>query len=371
MIMVVVVAAALEMSAGDRAELEVMAAATSLPVRQVRQAKGLLLAADGVANAEIARRCEVSTETVRAWRRRFATDGIAGVGKVAPGRGRKPSIPDEVIAAIVADTTTTTPEDADHWSTRSMAKAHDVGKDTVRRVWKQLGLQPWRVDTFKVSNDPELEAKLTDVVGLYLDPPERAVVFCFDEKSQIQALQRTQPSLPMKPGRNGTRTHDYKRHGTTTLFAAMNMATGHVVNHCFKRHRAKEFLAFLKIVDGQVPRDLEIHMILDNYATHKHAGVVAWLAKPRQKRWHLHFTPTSSSWSNLIERWFKELTDKQLTRTSFDSLDDLIDTIGEWADNWNTNPKPYVWTKPAAEILAKIRRARQALTHQPKSAPDH
>ncbi len=369
--MPVVVAAALEMTAEGRAALEAMAASTSLPHRQVRQAKGLLLAADGVANAEIARRCEVSSETVRAWRRKFAVDGVAGVGRVAAGRGRKPSIPDEVIAAIVEDTTSTTPVDADHWSTRSMAKEHGVSKDTVRRVWKQLGLTPWRTDTFKVSNDPELAEKLTDVVGLYLDPPERAVVFCFDEKSQIQALERSQPSLPMKPGRAGTKTHDYRRHGTTTLFAAMNMATGHVVNQCFKRHRAKEFLAFLKMVDGQVPRDLEIHMILDNYSTHKHADVAAWLAKPRQKRWHLHFTPTSSSWANLVERWFRELTDKTLTHTSFTSVDHLIDTIEEWADTWNQNPRPYRWTKPAAEILAKITRARAALTHQTKSAPDH
>ena len=369
--MPVVVAAALVMTAQDRAALETMAVSTSLPHRQVRQAKGLLLAADGVANAEIARRCEVSTETVRQWRRKFVAGGVAGVGRIAPGRGRKPSIPDEVIAAIVEDTTSTTPVDADHWSTRSMASEHGVSKDTVRRVWKQLGLTPWRTDTFKVSNDPDLAEKLTDVVGLYLDPPERAVVFCFDEKSQIQALERSQPSLPMKPGRAGTRTHDYHRHGTTTLFAAMNMGSGHVINHCFKRHRAKEFLAFLKMVDSQVPRDLEIHMILDNYSTHKHADVTAWLAKPRQRRWHLHFTPTSSSWANLIERWFRELTDKTLTRTSFTSVDHLIDTIEEWAEGWNQNPRPYRWTKPAAEILTKISRARQALTHQPKSAPDH
>ncbi len=369
--MPVMVAAPLVMSDAERGELEAMAAATSLPVRQVRQAKALLLAGDGVANAEIARQVGVKADSVRKWRKRFEIERVAGVGKVAPGRGRKPSIPAETIAAIVADTTSTTPADATHWSTRSMAAEHGVGKDTVRRVWKQIGLQPWRVDTFKVSNDPLLEEKLADLVALYLDPPERAVVFCFDEKSQIQALQRTQPSLPMTPGRNGTMTHDYKRHGTTTLFAAMNMASGHVINHCFKRHRAKEFLAFLKIVDGQVPRDLEIHMILDNYSTHKHADVVQWLAKPRQKRWHLHFTPTSSSWSNLIERWFKELTERQLVRTSFDSVNHLIDTIEEWADNWNENPKPYLWTKPAAEILAKIRRARQALTTPPNSAPDH
>ncbi len=355
----------------DRAELEVMASATSLPVRQVRQAKGLLLAGEGVANSQIGRECGVSRQTVIAWRRKFTESGLAGVGQIGPGRGRKSSISDEVVAGIVSDTASTVPDDADYWSTRSLAKQHGVGKDTVQRIWKRLDFKPWQVTTFKISNDPDLDEKLTDVVGLYLDPPERAAVFCFDEKSQIQALQRSQPSLPMKPGRAGTMTHDYKRHGTTTLFAAMNMATGHVINHCFKRHRSTEFLAFLKIVDAQVPRDLKIHMILDNYATHKHADVVAWLAKPRQKRWHLHFTPTSSSWSNLIERWFKELTDKKLTRTSFDSIDDLIDTIDEWADTWNTNPRPYVWTKPAAEILTKIRRARDALSRKAKSATDH
>lgn len=369
--MPVVTADPLVLSEADRAELEVMASATVLPLGQVRQARGLLLAAEGMANAQVGRECGVSRQTVIAWRKKFAVSGLAGVGQIAPGRGRKSSIPDEVVAEIVSDTTSSTPDDADFWSTRSMAAEHGVGKDTVQRIWKRLDLKPWQVDTFKVSNDPDLEAKLSDVVGLYLDPPARAAVFCFDEKSQVQALQRSQPSLPMKPGRAGTRTHDYKRHGTTTLFAAMNMASGHVINHCCKRHRAKEFLAFLKIVDAQVPRDLQIHMILDNYATHKHADVVKWLSKPRQKRWHLHFIPTSSSWSNLIERWFKELTDKKLTRSSFNSVDHLIDTIDEWADNWNTNPKPYVWTKPAAEILAKIRRARQALTRKAKSATDH
>ena len=209
----------------------------------------------------------------------------------------------------------------------------------------------------------QFEAKLVDVVGLYLDPPERAVVFCFDEKSEMQALQRTQPGLPMKPGRAGTMTHDYKRHGTTTLFAALDVATGHVINHCFPRHRAKEFLAFLKIIDGQVPRDLQIHIVLDNYATHKHDTVRTWLDKPRQRgRWHLHFTPTSSSWTNLVERWFKELTDKQLRRSSFTSVHDLIDTVDEWADTWNTNPRPYVWRKTADEIIDKVTRGRAALT---------
>jgi len=252
-----------------------------------------------------------------------------------------------------------------------MAAHAGVGKDTVARIWRARNLRPWRVDTFKLSNDPDFETKLVDVVGLYLNPPERAVVLCFDEKSQCQALERSQPSLPLTPGRAGTMTHDYKRHGTTTLFAALDTATGKVLNHCFPRHRNREFLVFLKIIDGQVPRDLDIHLVLDNYAAHKHPAIKTWLAKPRQRRWHLHFTPTSSSWLNLVERWFKELTDKQLRRSSFTSVDHLIDTIDEWADHWNHHPRPFVWHKTAEEIIAKVRRGRATLTHAAKSATDH
>jgi len=361
----------LELTDEERAALEAMARSSSLPHRSVVQAKGLLLAAEGVANNEIARRCEVEPNAVRRWRSKFAVDGVAGVGRIRPGRGRKPEVPDEVIEVIVHDTLHTTPVGATHWSTRSMAEHAGVGKDTVARIWRARQIRPHRVETFKLSNDPDFEAKLVDVVGLYLNPPERAVVLCFDEKSQCQALERSQPSLPLTRGRAGTMTHDYKRHGTTTLFAALDTATGKVLNHCFPRHRNREFLAFLKIIDGQVPRDLDIHLVLDNYAAHKHPAIREWLAKPRQKRWHLHFTPTSSSWLNLVERWFKELTDKQLRRSSFTSVDHLIDTIDEWANHWNADPKPFIWHRTAEEIIAKVRRGRAALTTVTKSATDH
>jgi transposase len=369
--MPVMVAERLAVSDEERAALERMAVSSSLPHRTVLQARGLLLAADGVANNEIARRCDTTADTVRRWRAKFEGGGVEAVGRIAPGRGRKPELGEEVVEAIVHDTLHTRPDDATHWSSRALAAKHGVGKDTVARIWQARRLKPWKVDTFKLSNDPAFEAKLVDIVGLYVDPPERAVVLCFDEKSQCQALERSQPSLPLKPGRAGTMTHDYKRHGTTTLFAALNTATGTVVNHCFARHRHREFLAFLKIIDGQVPRDLEIHLVLDNYATHKHPAVREWLAKPPQRRWHLHFTPTSASWLNLVERWFKELTDKRLRRDSFTSVDQLIDTIDEWAETWNANPRPYTWHKTTHEILAKVRRARTALDHQIKSATDH
>lgn len=369
--MPVMVAPPLPLTDEDRCRLESLAASSSLPHRMVIQARALLLAGDGTANEEIARRCDTTPDTVRRWRARFVAEGVEGVGRIRPGRGRKPEIPDETVEAIVHDTLHTSPPDATHWSTRSLAEAHGVGKDTVARIWRARNLKPWKVDTFKLSNDPDFEAKLVDVVGLYLDPPERAVVLCFDEKSQCQALERTQPSLPIKPGRAGTMTHDYKRHGTTTLFAALDAATGRVLNHCFPRHRHREFLAFLKMIDGQVPRDLDIHLVLDNYAAHKHPKVAEWLERPRQRRWHLHFTPTSASWLNLVERWFKELTDKQLRRSSFTSVDALIDTIDEWADHWNENPTPFVWHRPAEEIIAKVRRGRAALTRLTDSATDH
>jgi transposase len=369
--MPVVVAAPLSLSVEDRVALESMARSTSAPHRQVVQARALLDAAEGVANEEIARRWDTTPDTVRRWRAKFAADGVEGVGRIRPGRGRKPEIPQLLVESIVADTLGITPPGATHWSTRSMAAHAGVSKDTVARIWRARGIRPHRVETFKLSGDPDFEAKLVDVVGLYLNPPERAVVLCFDEKSQCQALERSQPWLPLTPGRAGTMTHDYKRHGTTTLFAALDTATGRVLNHCFPRHRNHEFLAFLKIIDGQVPRSLDIHLVLDNYAAHTHPAIKQWLAKPRQRRWHLHFTPTSSSWLNLVERWFKELTDKQLRRSSFTSVDHLIDTIAEWADHWNDNPRPFIWHRTAEEIIAKVRKGRAALTHQTKSATDH
>lgn len=238
------------------------------------------------------------------------------------------------------------------------------------RIWRDHQLKPWRVERFKLSNDPAFEDKLVDVVGLYQDPPERAAVFCFDEKTQCQALDRTQPSLPLKPGRAATMTSDYKRHGTTDLFAAMNVATGEVLYDCRRRHTGADVLAFFKLIDVHVPRDLEVHVVLDNLSAHMGPEVTRWLDHPKRARWHLHFTPTSSSWLNLIERWFKELTDRRLSRGVFTSVGDLITAIETWAEHWNDDPKPFVWHVPAQEIIEKVRRGRAALT-QVKSATQH
>ena len=251
-----------------------------------------------------------------------------------------------------------------------MAARVGIGKDAVARIWADHGLKPWRVDTFKISNDPLFEQKLVDVVGLYLNPPARAVVFSFDEKTQCQALDRTQPSLPMKPGRAGTMTHDYKRNGTIDLFAAMNLATGEVLTDLQKRHAAADVLRFFKQIDATVPRGLAIHVVLDNLSAHSAPEIAKWLAHRNRRRWHLHFTPTSSSWLNLIERWFKELTDKRLRRGRFTSVADLTTAITIWAEHWNTNPKPFIWKATAEDIIAKTQRGRDAL-HQIKSQTHH
>ena len=365
----VATAQALEMSPDQRAELESMARSHTLAHRQVRQARALLLACDGVSNEEIARQSEASTTTIRRWRTRFTTDGVGGVGRIRPGRGRPPEIPDATINQIVDDTLHTLPEDGStHWSTRTMADRFGVGKDTVARIWRARNIKPWLIETFKLSTDPHFEERLVDVVGLYRNPPEHAVVLCADEKSQIQALERSEPSLPMTPGRAGTMTHDSKRHGTTTLFAAMDIATGQVLTDYKPRHRNQEWLAFLKLIDRTVPHDLDIHLIADNYSTHKHANITKWLEHPsRRDRWHIHYTPTSSSWLNLIERWFKELTDKRLRRDSFTSVHQLIDSI----ELWNDDPRPFIWHKTAEEIIAKVQRGRAALDRVTESATDH
>jgi transposase len=361
----------LQVSDEQRAALEQMARSTTLPHRKVKQATALLLAADGFSNEEIARRSQVDSDTVRRWRQRFSEAGVQGVGEIAQGRGRKPILPEGTVAEVVRVTCHETPKDGStHWTTRTLAKRFGIGKDTVARIWQDYNLKPWKVTTFKVSTDPDSEAKLIDVVGLYLDPPERAVVFCFDEKTQVQALDRTQPSLPMRPGRAGTMTHDYKRHGTVDLFAALNVGTGEVITGTRKRHTAKDILAFFKLVDLDVPRDLDIHVILDNLAAHKAPEIKAWLAEDRQARWHLHFTPTPSSWLNLVERWFKELTDRRLRRSAFSSVKSLVAASELWAEHRNDDPKPFVWHKPADEIIEKVRRGRSTL-HQIKTATHH
>jgi transposase len=347
------------MSEAQRLTLVKVARSRTAAHREVQRARVLLAAADGVANTANANGNGVTPATVRAWRAAFEADGLAGWGKVAPGRGRKPSISEETIARVVELTNTARPKGHTHWSCRTMAAEAGVSPATVQRIWSELGLKPHRVKAFKVSNDPRFTEKLIDVVGTYLNPPTRAVVLCMDEKSQIQALDRTQASLPMVKGRAGTMTHDYKRNGTTTLFAALDVLTGKVIGQCLPRHRHDEFLAFLRTIDRQVPKGLGIHLILDNYATHKHADVERWLA--RHKRFHLHFTPTSASWLNQVERWFRDLEDKNLRRGIFGSVPDLIASIEAYLEANNDNPKPYIWTATAESILAKVERARTRL----------
>ena len=360
---------ALELSAGDREALERMARSGSEPHRRVVRAGALLALADGASVRSVARALGSHQDTVRRWRDRFVESGPAGVGAVAPGRGRKPEIAADVVEAIVDDTLHSVPEDGSAaWSTRSMAARYGVGKDTVARIWRARELRPWRAETFKLSNDPDFEAKLVDVVGLYLDPPERAAVFSFDEKTQVQALDRTQPSLPLRPGRARTMTHDYRRNGTVDLFAALNVATGEVLHQTRKRHTGRDVLAFFKWIDLHTPRHLDVHVVLDNLSAHKSQPVRDWLAHPKRKRWHLHFTPTSASWLNLIEAWFSVLTRKALTNNSFNSTADLTNTIDIWAQNWNDNPQPFAWTQPANDIIAKVKRGRAALT---KTATHH
>jgi transposase len=352
-------AAALVMSDGQRDALEVIARSQTAPHRQVQRAEALLLAAAGVANTRIAARVGVNASTVRAWRGRFAEDGLAKLGKVRDGRGRKSSIPQDKIEEIVELTRSCRPAGQTHWSCRTMAKQVGVSPATVQRVWAARGLKPHLVKTFKLSNDPRFEEKLIDVVGLYLAPPEHAIVLCLDEKSSVQALDRTQPSLPMTKGRAATMTHDYKRNGTTTLFAALDVLTGTVIGQCLPRHRHEEFLRFLRRIDREVPKGLAVHLICDNYATHKHPDVKTWLAK--HPRFHMHFTPTSSSWLNLVERWFRELTDKALRRGVFHSVPDLIAKIEDYLAAHNDNPRPFIWTATAEDILAKVARGRVAL----------
>ncbi len=365
------VAAALSATVEQRSELERMASSTSLPHRQVMQARGLLWACEGIANDEIGRRCGVDSDAVRRWRSRFSTEGVDGVGKIAKGRGRKPSLPTGTVEEVLRLTHKERPADGStHWSTRSMAARVGIGKDSVAKIWADHNLKPWKVETFKVSNDPRFEEKLVDVVGLYLNPPARAVVFSFDEKTQCQALDRTQPSLPMKAGRAGTMTHDYKRNGTIDLFAAMNIATGQVLTELRKGHTGADVLRFFKQIDASVPRGLGVHVVLDNLSAHSTPEIAKWLTHKDRRRWHLHYTPTSSSWVNLVERWFKELTDKRLRRGVFTSVADLTEAITTWAEHWNTDPKPFIWKATAESIITKVRRGRETL-NRINSQTDH
>ena len=360
------------MSVEDRVEVERLARSSTAPHRVVVQARSLLALADGASVRSTARVIGSHHDTVTRWRDRYLEVGVAGIGTIAAGRGRKPGIAQAVIEAIVDDTLHTAPDDGSTcWSTRTLGARHGVGKDTVAKIWKARNLRPWRVDTFKLSSDPDFEAKLVDVVGLYLNPPERAVVFSFDEKTQCQALDRTQASLPMKPGRGRTMTHDYKRNGTVDLFAAMNVGTGEVLYDTRRRHAGSDVLAFFRWIDLHVEHHLEVHVVLDNLSAHKSAPVREWLAHPKRARWHLHFTPTSSSWLNLVEGWFSVLTRKALTNNSFNSVRDLEATIETWASHWNNDPQPFVWTKTIHDIIAKVKRGRAALSGLTESATDH
>ena len=356
-------AAPIAVSEDDRDTLERWVRADATPQGVARRAWVILQAADGVSNSEIARETGLSRPTVIALRERFADDGLGGLSQVKPGRGRKPQISAEKVAEIVNATLHEKPSGETHWSCRSMAKAKGVSPATVQRIWDAHNLKPHRVRAFKLSKDKRFLEKLTDVVGLYVNPPEKAIVLCVDEKSQIQALDRTQPSLPLKPGRAGTMTHDFKRNGTTTLFAALSMLDGQVIGQCLPRHRRQEFLKFLRTLDREFPPGLDLHLIVDNYGTHTHANVKNWLAK--HPRFHLHFIPTSSSWLNLIERWFRELTSKRIRHGVFHSVPDLIAAIDEYLAAYNQDAKPFVWTAEVEKIMDKIARGRAALEAAP------
>jgi transposase len=355
------VAATITVTDEDRATLERWARGRSTPVRLMQRAQIILTAAEGQENKDIAEAVGVTRQLVGRWRNRYASHGLAGIGKDAFGRGRKPTIREAVAAKIIHATTQTKPAAATHWSTRTLAKALGVSASMVGRVWRANQLKPHLSRTFKLSNDPKFIAKVTDVVGLYLNPPEHALVLCCDEKSQIQALDRTQPGLLLKKGRCGTMTHDYKRNGTTTLFAALDMAEGKLIGTCMQRHRHKEWLKFLQLIDEQTPLDLDLHLVADNYHTHKHAKVQRWLAK--HPRFHMHFIPTSSSWLNLVERWFREITDKRIRRGVFHTVPQLIEAIMDFIEHHNESPKPFVWTAKLEHILEKVARARAVLNN--------
>lgn len=313
----------------------------------------VLAAAKGDSNQSVAEHLRVTQQTVGKWRRRFLARGVAGLSD-EPRPGVPPTISDAHIERVIAMTLEETPQDATHWSTRSMAAASGLSRASISRIWRAFGLQPHRVESFKLSTDPFLVEKVRDIVGLYLDPPERAAVLCVDEKSQIQVLDRTQPILPMRPGVAERRTHDYERHGTTSLFAAYDVITGQVTGQIHRRHRAVEFGKFLRRIEDTVPGELEVHLILDNYATHKTPTIQRWLL--RHPRFHLHFTPTSGSWLNLVERWFAELTEKRIRRGTHRSEVALEADIRDWIAIWNQHPKPFTWVKSADEILASIAR---------------
>src|SRR6476469_8468674 len=349
----------ISIGAADRERLERLARGRNTPQKVVWRARIVLLAGDGLTAEGIAAAVGKSLLTVRRWRRRYVAKGVNGLLKDATRPSRiKPLTPDKV-KQVVHMTLHEKPPNATHWSLRSMATAADISYSSVQRIWRAHGLKPHLVDTFKVSRDKNFAAKVEDVVGLYLNPPDKALILCVDEKSQIQALDRTQPGLPIKKGRCGTMTHDYKRNGTTTLFAALSLLDGKVIGDCMPRHRHQEFIRFLNKIDAETPSHLDLHLIVDNYATHKHPRVKSWMR--RHPRFHIHFIPTSSSWLNLVERWFREITDKRIRRGSFYSVPQLIAAIEDYMKCHNQNPRVFVWKAPVHNIMTKIAKCKEAL----------
>jgi len=351
----------LTLKAEDREQLEKWVRSPTTPARLLLRSRIVLMAADNKHDLEISRSLRVSRHTAGLWRKRFFQNGVIGITTDAKGRGRKPVITENKVKRIVDATLHSTPENATHWSVRLMARHQLVSPITVFRIWQRYNLKPHLIETFKLSKDKHFFEKLEDVVGLYLNPPEKALVFCFDEKSQIQALDRTRPILPLAPGIPARQTHDYIRHGTTTLFAALSMLDGTVIGECMPRHRHQEFIKFLDKLDAETPKRKDLHLIVDNYATHKHSKVKSW--QRRHPRFHFHFTPTSSSWLNLVERWFRELTDKRIRRGTFVNVKSLIVAIDSFIKKHNCQPKAFVWSASVSKIMAKIEKVKECISN--------
>jgi putative transposase len=341
----------------DRKQLVTLSRQRNIPRGILLRVNIVLGAAEGLANHVLARDLSTSLPTVLSWRKRYESEGLAGLFTDRRRSGRPKRISEKQEAAIVEATIKTVPRDATHWSVRTMAASQKVSSATVQRIWKKHKLQPHRVESFKFSNDPEFAPKVRDIVGLYMNPPDKAIVLSVDEKSQIQALDRTQPILPLRPGLPERQTHDYQRHGTTTLFAALNVLEGTVIGECQPRHRHQEFLRFLDRIDQSIDSGLQIHLVLDNYGTHKHPEVKKWLAE--RPRYHVHFTPTSSSWLNQIERWFAEITRKRIRRGTFRSVRELIKAINDYVRIYNQNPRPFQWVASASRIIRKVNKYKE------------
>lgn len=350
---------AITLSDDQQKQAQQWLSAQGTPQQVALRLRIVLAVADGHSEVTVATKNGVNRKTVRLWRERFVTHGLEGLWEIAPGRGRKPTYSSERIKEVIDATLQSKPKGSTHWSCRTLAADQGISKSTVNNIWRGHNIKPHLSKTFKLSRDRKFLEKMTDVIGLYLNPPDKAIVLCVDEKSQIQALDRTQPGLPLKKGRCGTMTHDYKRNGTTTLFAALELLSGKVIGDCYKRHRHQEFVKFLRRIDCEFPGKTPLHLVMDNYGTHKTPEVKLWLEK--HPRFVIHFVPTSSSWLNLIERWFGELTSKRIRRGSFLDVNDLVAAINEFLAAWNESPKPFVWTATVESILAKLSRCRQTL----------